>query len=50
MAKFIVGVLVGLFSEASATAYGAGASRSGTLSGWAVSRPSATATVQTHLD
>jgi hypothetical protein len=36
MAKFIVGVLVGLFLGASAAAYGAGASRAGTLSGLAV--------------
>jgi hypothetical protein len=36
MAKFIVGVLVGLFLGATVSAYGASASRSGTLLGWAV--------------
>jgi hypothetical protein len=36
MAKFIVGVLVGLFLGASATAYGAVVTRSGTLSNWTV--------------
>jgi hypothetical protein len=41
MAKFIVGVLVGLFLGASATAYGAGASRPGALSGWAVTEDGA---------
>jgi hypothetical protein len=34
MAKFIIGVIVGISLGASATAYGAGASRIGTLSGW----------------
>jgi hypothetical protein len=40
MAKFIVGVMVGRFLGASATAYGATTSRSGTLSGWAVTKDS----------
>ena len=34
MAKFIIGVLVGLVLGASTTAYGAGASQTGTSSGW----------------
>jgi hypothetical protein len=36
MAKFIVGVLVGLFLGASASAYGAVATGAGTLSNWTV--------------
>ena len=36
MAKFFVGVIVGLFLGASATAYAAGVFGSGTLSGWTV--------------
>ena len=38
MAKFIIGVLVGLFLGASTTTYGASASQTGTLSGWTVTR------------
>lgn len=38
MAKFIVGVLLGLYLGSSATAYGAAATRSGTLSGWKVTK------------
>jgi hypothetical protein len=38
MAKFIVGVLVGLFLGATASAYGAVAAGSGTLSGWTVAK------------
>jgi hypothetical protein len=38
VAKFIVGVLVGIFLGASATAYGAGASRPGTVPGWTVAK------------
>jgi hypothetical protein len=40
MAKFIVGVLVGLFLGASATAYGAVATGSGTLSSRTVAKNS----------
>ena len=50
MAKFIVGVLVGLFLGASASAYGAGAYRSGTLSGWTINQNCTVATAQTHLN
>jgi hypothetical protein len=38
MAKFIVGVVVGIFLGASASAYGAVAPGSCTLSGWAVAK------------
>jgi hypothetical protein len=41
VAKFIIGVLVGLFLGASATAYGAVASRPGILSGWTVAKDAA---------
>jgi hypothetical protein len=49
MAKFIVGVLVGLFLGASATAYGAVATGSGTLSSWSINQSSIVAMSQTHL-
>ena len=38
MAKFIIGVIVGISLGATATAYGAGASRPGTLSGWTITK------------
>ena len=38
MAKFFVGVIVGLFLGASATGYAAGVFGSGTLSGWTVTK------------
>ena len=36
MAKFLIGVIVGISLGASATAYGAGTARPGKLSGWMV--------------
>jgi hypothetical protein len=50
MAKFIVGVLVGLFLGASATAYGAVATGSGTLSSWIINQNSIPTTAQTHFN
>jgi hypothetical protein len=38
VAKFIIGVVVGIFLGATGGAYGAGASRPGTLSGWTVAK------------
>lgn len=38
MAKFIIGVVVGVFLGASASAYGAVAAGSGTLPGWTVAK------------
>jgi hypothetical protein len=38
MAKFIIGVVVGIFLGASASVYGAVAAGSGTLSGWTVTK------------
>ena len=38
MAQFIIGVLVGFLLGASATVYGAGASRPGALSDWTVAK------------
>jgi hypothetical protein len=40
MAKFIVGVIVGIFLGASVSAYSAGVFGSGTLSGWTVTKDS----------
>jgi hypothetical protein len=40
MAKFIIGVVVGIFLGASASAYGAVAAGSGTLSSWTVAKNS----------
>ena len=41
MAKFIVGVIVGLFLSTSTTLYGAGPARPGSLSGWPVAKDAA---------
>jgi len=38
VAKFIIGVVVGIFLGATGGAYGAGALRHGTLSGWTVTK------------
>jgi hypothetical protein len=38
VAKFIIGVIVGISLGASATAYGADTSRSGTMSGWTAAK------------
>lgn len=49
MTKFILGVVVGLFLGASVNAYGGGASRAGTLSGWVAKQNSIVAAAQTFL-
>ncbi len=38
MAKFIIGVIIGLFLGATTSVYGAGASQAGTLSDWTVTK------------
>jgi hypothetical protein len=40
VAKFIIGVVVGIFLGATASVYGAGTSRSGIPSGWTVAKNS----------
>jgi hypothetical protein len=48
VAKFIIGVFLGLFLGASATAYGAGDSRPSALSSWIINQNSIVVTAQTH--
>jgi hypothetical protein len=38
MAKFIIGVIVGIFLGSATSAYAAGAARSGTLSAWTITK------------